>query len=148
MILEQLLDALSLASERANDQLRSIAFGLVELDRERTMRAFVDELHRRFMYAPDPVRETIASEPPSDSDYPIDIDEACVFVAALGRAVGIPCYFMAARYSERQWTLFLAYEDESGRRIGVDVLRQKTTSVSFEEIVSQTESQNKNGAQR
>lgn len=127
------LGALAVASGNTNDSFRRLARSLVGSNRSATMCAFVDELHRRFVYASDPTQGEIFGVPWNPGML-IDVEDACLFVAVLAKEVGIPCRFVLARYRERAWTVFLAYKDEEGRWVGIDPLRQKTTQ-SFEELV-------------
>jgi hypothetical protein len=126
------LGELAVATARTKGSFLRLARGLVRQSRGATMHAFVDELHRRFVYAPDPMAEFLRI--PWDRGMLIDADEACLFVAVLAKAVDIPCRFVLARYREHAWTVFLAYEDEEGRWIGIDPLRQKTKQ-RLEELV-------------
>lgn len=91
--------------------------------RAEEMKAFVDELHRRFVYAPDPIRGEFIGPIPFESGPPIDADDACLFVAALARNVGIRCRFVAARYG-RAWTCLVEYEEADGSWTLVEPLRQ------------------------
>ena len=101
----------------------------VETGRADKMRALVDELHRRFVLAPDPPtqersvmdlfdinkldeqmrREIDSVVNPRPS---IDADDACVFVAAAAMSVGIPCRFVGVRYGS-SWTCWLSFEVDS-----------------------------------
>lgn len=132
---ERQLDTLTRISELTDPQLRDLALRLAdgEVDRGGVIRALVDEVRRRFVYAPDP---TLAEffKIPFEFGSQIDIEDACLFVVALAKVIGIPCRFVLARYRERAWTVFLAYEDEERRWVGIDPLRQKTT-VALEEFV-------------
>jgi len=129
------LGGLAVAAARTNDSFRRLARSLIGPNRGATMHAFVDELHRRFVYAPDPtMAEFLFLRVPWEPGALIDVDDACLFVASLAKEAEIPCRFVLARYRERAWTVFLAYEDEEGRWIGVDPLRQKTTQ-RLEELV-------------
>ena len=107
---------------------------LATLDRDSTMSAFVDELHRRFVYAPDPTMEERPFIPPLEKGLLIDADDACLFVAALAKIARIPCRFVCARYNERCWTCFLTYQTAEGQWVGLNPLRQKTTR-SLDELV-------------
>lgn len=127
------LGALAVATTRTDDSFVRLAQSLVGRNRGATMCAFADEIQRRFVYPPDPTQEEFFRIP-WDPGTLIDADDACLFVAALAKAVNIPCRFVLARYRERAWTVFLAYEDEEGRWIGIDPLRQKT-KWSLEELV-------------
>lgn len=118
-------------------------YGEPGADRRARVERIVDELHRRFVYAPDPINETVGLISSMLSDVvncPTtgDVDDACLFVASLAMSVGIPCRFIAARYHKRSWTLRVAYEDEEGLWTVVDVLRQRTElfeNLVFEELM-------------
>jgi len=127
------LGELAVATARTDSSFLRLARGLVRQSRSATMHAFVDELHRRFVYAPDPTTAEFL-QVPWEPGMSIDADDACLFVAVLAKAVDIPCRFVLARYRERAWTVFLSYEDEEGRWIGIDPLRQKTKQ-RLEELV-------------
>ena len=122
------LQTMKILTERCQVEPRvhSLAETLADpLDsRAEEIREFVDELHRRFTYAPDPIGEYV-SMPFEPGRVTVDADDACVFVAALAVSVGIRCRFVAARYG-RSWTCFLEYEEADGKWTLVDPLRQKT----------------------
>lgn len=130
------LREMTAAAERRDATLHFLALTLVweVAGRANQMQAFVDELHRRFMYAPDPLKEQIELHTPFEPGERIDVDEACLFVAALASHVGIPVRLIAARV-KRSWTLFVAYQDEEGLWTGVDVLRHSNVP-PIEEIRS------------
>jgi hypothetical protein len=92
-----------------------------KISRKDKMEALVDELHRQFVLAPDPVKETITVRPPDGAS--LDADDACLFVAAAAMSVGIPCRFIGVRYGH-SWTCWLSYYD-AGRWETIDPLRQK-----------------------
>ena len=104
-------------------------------DRQEKMRLIIDDLHRRFVYAPDPVNEVIG--PVSIDGGSADADDMCLFVATVAMSVGIPCRFVGAFYLVgRQrgfWTLLLSYESEDGSWKTVDVLRQTFGGISLEQ---------------
>ncbi len=108
--------------ERASPDVHVLALEVTasSSNRRDTMRLLVDELHRRFRYAPDPT-EVLGSMPRTHGNT-VDVDDACIFVAALAGSLGICCRFVAARY-DRSWTLFLDYETEDGRWETIDPLR-------------------------
>lgn len=95
-------------------------------DRADKVRLLVDELHRRFVYCPDPVGAEVIGPIPLEYGMVGDVDDACLFLTRLARDLGIPCHIVAARYRGRCWTCFVAYQDEEGQWIGVDPLRQGT----------------------
>lgn len=134
--IERMLQGLTAFADRkrADEELRAAADRLTESapDRYSKMGRIVDELHRRYVYAPDPVNETIGPMPLPEGSV-MDVDDACLFVAVLATSIGIPCRFVAARYG-RNWTLFLTYQDEEGRWEAVDPLRQRT-SVRLDELM-------------
>lgn len=128
--LKTLQAALAVRPSRA---FRGRAWELTETSsRADNMRAFVNELHRIAVYSANPIRETAALVPEHPQTF--DADDACLFVAALAGVVGIPCRFVAARVGKHSWTCFLAYQDEEGLWVGIDVLRERT-DVVIEEIV-------------
>lgn len=117
---------------RPGRQFRARAWGLTETsNRADNMRAFVNELHRVALYRPSSLGEIV----PMPGEHPptFDADDACLFVAALARVVGIPCRFVAARVGKHSWTCFLAYQDEEGFWVGIDVMRENA-NVIIEEI--------------
>lgn len=130
------LREMTVAAERRDANLQELANELTwpKMHRAVKMQAFVDELHRRFVYAPDPLKEQIRSHAPFAPGERIDVDDACLFVAALASHVGIPVRLIAARV-KRSWTLFVAYQDEEGLWTGVDVLRHSNVP-PIEEIRS------------
>lgn len=93
----------------------------LELGRGGKMHRLVDELHRRFKYAPEH-RETVGPVPIAPGGT-VDADDACLFVAALASSVGIQCRFVGARYG-RSWTCFVDYRVEDGSWETIDPLRQ------------------------
>lgn len=128
--LESLRAALAVRPGRA---FRVRAWQLAETsNRADNMRAFVNELHRVAIYRPSSLNEMVPL--PGDQPPWFDADDACLFVAALAGVIGIPCRFVAARTGKRSWTVFLAYEDEDGLWVGVDVMRERA-DVIIEEIV-------------
>jgi len=94
------------------------------------VRLIIEKLHRRFVYAPDPVKEGITSL----EDGHGDVEDFCWFTAACAMSIGIPCRIVGARYNKRCWTCFVAYQDEKGYWTGVDPLQQKTDHIEFEEL--------------
>ena len=134
--IEAQLGALAALAWRKSPEVRVRAHALTDhgIDRQDKIRLIIDDLHRRFFYAPDPVKESIHWPSSDDACNGVDVDDACLVVAAFAMSVGIPCRIVGARYRERCWTCFVAYEDEEGRWVGVDPLRQKTTQV-FEELL-------------
>lgn len=134
--IERQLTELSVVSGRANEPIRELSAHLAGQSRAATMRAFVDELLHRFVYAPSPEEEAYYGVPFEPGSL-IDVDDACTFVAALAREAGIPCRILGAHYRYKRygyWTIFLAYQDEEGRWTGVDPLRQKTDHLIFDLI--------------
>ena len=127
------LHALAVCASRASD--RSAVVVLANKltsdspDRYGKMQAFVDELHRRFEYAPDPLKETIGPVPIEEigdtAGSTIDADDACLFVAALAASVDIPCRLVGARFV-RSWTCFVSCQSEDGSWKRIDPLRQQT----------------------
>jgi hypothetical protein len=103
--------------------------------REGKMRALVDELHRRFVLAPDCHRECLLplTLTPGAS---LDADDACVFVAAAAMSVGIPCRFVGARYGH-SWTCWIQYEAGLLWET-IDPLRQKPNREPDEEVLGPT----------
>jgi hypothetical protein len=97
-----------------------------ETGRKDKMRALVDELHRRFVLAPNPTSEFIRPfDAPFDAGATLDADDACVFVAAAAMSVGIPCRLVGVRYG-RSWTCWISYEvDADSSWETIDPLRQK-----------------------
>lgn len=87
------------------------------------MSLLVAELHRRFTLAREPVKEAMGPVPLAPGSV-LDVDDACLFVAALAMSVGIRCRLVGARYG-RSWTCFVAYETESGPWETIDPLRQQ-----------------------
>lgn len=126
------LEALRCAlTVRPGHRFRARAWELAETsNRADNMRAFVDELHR--VAIPWTSNEMVSL--PGDQPPSFDADDACLFVAALAGVIGIPCRFVAARAGKHSWTVFLAYEDEDGFWVGVDVMRERA-DVVIEEIV-------------
>ena len=131
------LEALSTLSwrERSNLEIRKLAYKITdgEPDRPSKMCALIDELHRRFKYAADPLEERFGPVPLVEGST-VDVDDACLFVATLAQAIGIPCRFVAARF-DRSWTCFVAYEVWSGIWETVDPLRQKVDREPDERVL-------------
>lgn len=122
-------------SRTVPSKVRALAESLSDsfTSRSEEMTAFVDELHRRFTYAPDPTHGELIGPIPFESGAQIDVDDACMFVAALATSVGIRCRFVGARYG-RSWTCFLEYEEADGRWVCVDPLRQKMDRLPDERV--------------
>lgn len=95
------------------------------------MEEIINELHRRFAYAADPVKEHIGPVPFEPGGH-VDADEACLFVMTLAMSVEIPCRIVGARYGKARWTCFVAYQDETDTWNNVDPLRQRTDQVPNE----------------
>lgn len=110
------LDAMTLLARKESAELRSRSLAALlardVLSRREKIQELVSELHRRFVYAPNPVKETIGPAPFATGEM-IDADDACVFVGALAASVGIPCRFIGARYN-RSWTCFVSFQTEEG----------------------------------
>lgn len=120
--------------ERSRPELRALAHELTgsEPDRRGKMRLLVDELHRRFKYAPNH-SETIGPVPLSFGST-VDADDACLFVATLATSIGIPCRFIGARYG-RSWTCLVSYESSEDLWETIDPLRQVGTDREPDEQV-------------
>lgn len=130
--LESLRVALAIRPGRA---FRARAWELTETsNRVDNMRAFIDELHRVAEYREAGPLDEMVYVPSGARPPTFDADDGCLFVAALAGVIGIPCRFVAARTGKRSWTVFLAYEDEDGFWVGVDVMRERA-GVVIEEIV-------------
>jgi hypothetical protein len=65
----------------------------------------------------------------------IDADDACLFVAAGARSLGIPCRFVALCYGE-SWTVRLRYEVD-GQWEEIDCVNQSTPRMPDEEMVGE-----------
>lgn len=112
------------ACDHVPPEIRELAKRLTDpfTNRREDMTAFIDELHRRFQYAADPLDECVGPIPFKPGTR-IDADDACMFVAALAVSAGIPCRFVGARYG-RSWTCFLEYQESHGSWTMVDPMRQ------------------------
>ena len=131
------LRAIAIAAERAQatPEIQKIAQGVTTNATERAekMRLIVDELHRRYTYAADHISEAVGPVPLLEGST-MDVDDACLFVAALAMSLGIRCRIVAARY-ERCWTCFVDYEAEDGGWVTIDPLRQRTQRAPEQWIV-------------
>lgn len=101
--------------------------------RRETMNLIIDELWRRYTYKSDPLNEEFVL--PRAGDVTVDIDGACLFVVTVAKGFGIRCRFTMARYDRASWTLFVAYENEEGLWMNLNVLRQKTDQVPNELVM-------------
>jgi hypothetical protein len=134
---------IAVAREHTKTAVRDLAHKLTgdkPLRRDK-LNAIIDELHRRCVYAPDPIhgemiRAILPDEAASaDLRKPMDADEACYFVMVLAASAGIECRFVLARYGRCSWTCFVAYENEEGLWQNVNPLRQKTDQVPNELVM-------------
>ena len=116
---------------RYRDLARSLA--AKSPNRHTTMELIIDELHRGFAYAPDPVKEYIGPVP-FEPGVPVDADEACLFVLTLAMSVEIPCRIVGARYRQAHWTCFVAFKDETDTWNTVNPLRTTTDQVPSEVV--------------
>lgn len=125
--------ALAAAATHTNVSLRDLASKLSDRlpDNQLKMVKFVDELYRRFTYAADSIQETIGPIPWEPGSL-VDVDDACLFVAALASSVGIRCRFVALRYGS-SWTCRISYKD-GDRWCTIDVLRQHIASFPDETV--------------
>lgn len=120
--LERLVRGLNAVVGQAheNEELRTLAWRLDPLGatRRQKMKAFVEEVRRRFVYASDPTHAETVGPVPFEQGAMVDVDDAALFVAACARHVCIPCRIVAARY-DRSWTCLVEFRDEDGfwRRI-------------------------------
>jgi hypothetical protein len=131
---EDQLDAMTRLAARSSVQ----AFARKLTENEPTvhgkMRAIVDEIHRRFVYSPDPVHETLGMLD-MDQGGSMDVDDACVTVAAMALSVGIKCRLVLASYRRSCWTVRVAYEEDGAWTV-VDVLRQPWSDhLRFEQLI-------------
>lgn len=139
---------IGLASQKRDDpRIHELALELTarEPNRDGKVRALVDEISRRFVYAPDPTKVEFIGPVPLTRGEMIDVDDACLFVAALAMSVDIPCRIVGARYGYVKtrsgrygfWTCILAYENEDGFWTAVDPLKQKfdTERLKIEELM-------------
>lgn len=94
----------------------------------------IDELWRRYSYMADPIGGEMFGMPRVD-DATVDVEGACLFVAVLAQGFGIRCRFTMARYDRASWTVFVAYENEEGLWMNLNVLRQKTDKVPNELVM-------------
>lgn len=123
-----------LASWRAH--VRDFALKLTdgEPDVHGKMRAIIDELHRRFVYSPDPIHEAMGLLD-MDRGGSMDVDDACMTVAAMASSVGIKCRFVLGSYKRACWTVRVAYEADGAWTV-VDVLRQPWSDhLRFEQLI-------------
>jgi hypothetical protein len=109
---EDQLDAMTRLAARSSVQ----AFARKLTENESTvpgkMRAIVDEIHGS-----------------------MDVDDACVTVAAMALSVGIKCRLVLASYRRSCWTVRVAYEEDGAWTV-VDVLRQPWSDhLRFEQLI-------------
>jgi hypothetical protein len=113
-----------------------------EPDTHGKMRAIIDEIHRRFVYSPDPIHESIGLLD-MDRGGSMDVDDACVTVMAMALSVGIKCRLVLASYRRSCWTVRVAYEADGAWTV-VDVLRQPWSDhLRFEQLIIGAEIQTK-----
>ncbi len=99
------------------------------------MHAIIDELHRRFVYAPDPTHNETLGLFDMASGGSMDVDDACVTVSAMASSIGIKCRFVLASYRRACWTMRVAYEADGAWTV-VDVLRQPWSDhLRFEQLI-------------
>jgi hypothetical protein len=131
---EDQLDAMTRLASRASvrDFTRKLTEN--EPDAHGKMRAIIDEIHRRFVYSPDPTHESFGLLE-MDLGGAMDVDDACVTVAAMALSVGIKCRLVLASYRRSCWTMRIAYEADEAWTV-VDVLRQPWSDhLRFEQLI-------------
>lgn len=99
------------------------------------MDAIIDELHRRFVYSPDPTYNETLRLLDMDRGGSMDVDDACTTVAAMASSIGIKCRFVLGAYRRSCWTVRIAYEADGAWTV-VDVLRQpRSDNLRFEQLI-------------
>ena len=135
MIVEDQMSVITRLAARAH--VRDFALKLTENepDVHGKMRAIIDDLHRRFVYMPDPTHEEAALVLDMARGGSMDVDDACTTVAAMASSIGIKCRFVLASYRHACWTVRLAYEADGAWTV-VDVLRQPWgNKLRFERLI-------------
>lgn len=133
----------------ARAHVRDFALKLTENepDVHGKMRAIIDELHRRFVYMPDPIYNETLSLLDMARGGSMDVDDACTTVAAMASSIGIKCRFVLASYRHACWTVRLAYEADGAWTV-VDVLRQPWSDhLRFEKLIIGPEVETKEGTE-
>jgi hypothetical protein len=132
---EDQLDVMTRLAARAHVQEFARKLTENELDAHGKMRAIIDDIHRRFVYAPDPTHAEFVGLLDMDRGGSMDVDDACVTVAAMALSVGIPCRLVLASYRHSCWTVRVAYEADGAWTV-VDVLRQPWSDhLRFEQLI-------------
>lgn len=125
--IDPVLQAITAGAEifRARKEVQELAHKLTGSKRyvSDKIQTFVDELHRRFVYAPNPIQSEYVRMPFAQGEM-IDVDDACLFVMALASSVGIRSRLVGVEFGRGHWTCFVAYEDEEHYWMIVDPLRQ------------------------